>query len=241
MPKGNRGGQGYQTAAQSVPNYNTQTTQVGSFGRAYSPMTNGQLNQAYQQSRFAINNADINVKYAVLQYIRQDIDASGHSPSQNLNHKLETGGTLTQNEERMMRNLDKGMTPLGQDTVLYRADHATGIMNKLGITGWEKMTQSQLTAAVVGKTFTENKFLSTSTSTQGNPFITGAQSGGRSAMLTIKTPAKTQAIIGNPKQNEAVLARGQQVKILSARFTGQTAYPRGGGAYPVIAFDVELL
>lgn len=237
MPKSSRGGQG-NNASQG---FNTQSGQIGANGATYSPMTPQQLNNAYNAFQAKISNADINVKYAVLQYIRQDTDGNSKSPSQNMNHKLETGQKLTQNEAKMVKNLDKGMTPIGQDTVLYRADHAQDIMNKLGIKGWEKMSNAQLQAAVVGKVVTESKYLSTSTDTQSNPFITGAQAGGRSAMITFKTPGTTKAILGNPKQKEAVIARGSQWKITGVRFTGKMVYPKAGGAYPQIAFDAEFI
>lgn len=240
MIKKRRGGQAKKKSI-AAGTFNTATVQTGYTGTAYAPLVGGQANAAYQKSKFAIDNADINVKYGILQYIRQDTDVSGHSPSQNMNHKLETGGQLTVNEKRMIKNLDRGMTPIGTNTVLYRADHAQDIMSKIGVKGWENMTQAQLTQAVVGKVVTENKYLSTSINTTSNPFISGAQSGGRSAMITFKTPGTIKAVIGNPKQGESIVQRGTQWRINGARFTGRIVYPRQGGSYPEIAFDAEFI
>lgn len=205
-----------------------------------------QIHEEQQQSVQALAKRDIMAVYAMKQYIRSDVQSNGKSRSQNLNQKLETGGKLDPTEKTMVKGLDRAMTPLGQDVMLYRADHAitpqgSGLMQRLGVPNYQSMNTAQLQKALVGRKWTEKKYLSTSESKSANPFIGGAQSGGRSLMWNIKANGSTKAVRGDVKQTEQILARGGNYKITGVRFTGKTAYPASGGSYKQIEIDVEII
>ena len=146
----------------------------------------------------------------------------------------------------MVKYMDGAMHPLKQDTLLVRGDHAihpsgSGLMQRLGVGNYQNMTQAQLSAALVGKTWTEHKYLSTSYDVTKNVFLNGNQSGGRSLVWNIKAKSGTNYVQVRADQAEYVLARGGQYKITGARFTGATVHPRSGGSLKQIVIDVEVL
>lgn len=238
MPKSSRGGKsgGYTTVAK----LSTSGTPK------FKPLTAAQVDEIAEEQNEFLSEQDINVRYAIKQYIRADQQANGYSRAQNLNNKLETGGKLDQTEKKMVTYMDRAMHPIGQDTMLVRADHATtasgsGLLDKLGVKGYQHMTHSQLQQSLVGRTWHENKYLSTSYNVANNPFISGSQAGGRSVIMNIKAGASTRMVVGDTRQSEYILARGGNYKITGARFTGRTVYPRAGGSLPQIAIDVEII
>ena len=223
-----------------------QKQQQQSQQQGFTPLTQAQVQQNQQAQTAFLDASDINVRYAIKQYGRADAQANGFSRAQNLNNKLETGGKLDQTEKKMVKYMDMAMQPLKSDTMLIRGDHAihpsgSGLMQRLGVANYQNMTPSQLSAALVGKTFTEQKYLSTSYDVTKNVFLSGNQSGGRSLVWNIKAKAGTKFVQARTDQAEYVLARGGQYKITGARFTGGTAYPRQGGPLKQIVIDVEVL
>lgn len=235
-----------QAQAQARAAQTIQQSQQNIQQQGFTPLTQAQVQQNQQAQTAFLDASDINVRYAIKQYGRADQQANGFSRSQNLNNKLETGGTLDQTEKKMVKYMDMAMQPLKSDTMLIRGDHAihpsgSGLMQRLGVANYQSMTPAQLSAALVGKTFTENKYLSTSYDVTKNVFLSGNQSGGRSLVWNIKAKAGTKFVQARTDQAEYVLARGGQYKITGARFTGGTAYPRQGGALKQIVIDVEVL
>lgn len=223
-----------------------QQQQRQSQAQGFNPLTQSQVQQNLQAQTDFLDTSNVNVRYAVTQYGRADAQANGFSRSQNLNNKLQFGGTLDQTEKKMVKYMDMAMQPLKSDTLLVRGDHAihpsgSGLMQRLGVANYQNMTQAQLNAALTGKVFTENKYLSTSYDVTKNVFLSGNQSGGRSLVWNIKAKAGTKFLQVRQDQAEYVLARGGQYKITGARFTGGTAYPRQGGPLKQIVIDVEVL
>ena len=256
MPKSNRGGKGGSvTAPRPIPAPTPTPAPTpappirvtgGGGGGGFAPLTQKQVVQVQQAQQEYLDAQDVRVRYAVKQYIRADTQANGKSRSQNMNNKLETDGQLDPTERMMVKNLDKAMSPIGKNTMLVRADHAitgtgSGLMEKLNLTNYQSLSPSQLNAALVGKTWTEKKYLSTSYNVKNNPFINGAQSGGRAVIMNIKAPANTKMVVGDRSQAEYILARGGNYKITGARFTGKTANPAAGGSYRQIEIDVEII
>lgn len=184
---------------------------------------------------------DINTRIAINQYIREDVQANGYTMSQNLNHALENGHTLNANETYVAQRLDAAMHDLGKDAILYRAAHKD-FLEALGVHNYEGMTPQQLDAAVRGATYRERKYVSTAFDSSKNPFISGAQSGGREVYIHIKAPADTQCVLGNRKQSEVILSRhGTIFRATGAHFDGTYAYPRNGGRLPRVVIDVEIV
>lgn len=266
MPKTSRGGKAGATTATPQPVYTNpgtpitfttrstpltaqQRRQVQANALNFQPATQKQAQQIHQaqaQQMQAATQHDINAKYAIAQYIRSDTQGNGKSRAQNLNQKLMIGAKLDPTERGMVRGLDKAMTPIGQDIKLYRADHAitpqgSGLMQRLGLPNYQNMSQAQLQKALIGRTFTEGKYLSTSEVKSASPFISGPQSGGRSLMWNINAPGTTKAIRGDTKQTEQILARGGNYRITGVRFTGLTAHPASGGSYKQIEIDVDII
>lgn len=264
MAKGSRGGKaGSATAQTAIQQNNQQQSSVLTARRqqrmqalkngtatavpqAFRPLTQTQTQQMAAQQDLMLAQSDINVRYAIKQYIRRGQMANGFSRSQNLNNKLQSGAKLDQTEQKMVKYMDAGMQQLKQNTLYSRADHAltssgTGLMQRLGVANYQNMTNAQLSAALTGKTFTENKYVSVSTDVSKNVFISGNQSGGRSVMMTIKAPSGTKYIVGDTSQAEHVLGRGQNYRITGARFTGKTAYPQKGSPLKQIALEVEII
>lgn len=190
---------------------------------------------AQSQSRY-----DINVRLAINQYIREDIQANGYTLSQNMNHKLEIGQTLDATETYVAQRLDSAMHDLGKNSMLYRAAHKD-FLEALGVNNYQNMTPAQLNAAVQGATYRERKYVSTAFDKSKNPFIGGYASGGREVYINIKAPGNSQVVLGNAKQAEVILARGTTFRATGAHFDGTYATPRVGGRLPRVVIDVEIV
>lgn len=183
---------------------------------------------------------DINTRLAINQYIREDVQANGYTMSQNLNHALENGTPLNANENYVYQRLLSAMHDLGKDTVLVRAAHKD-FLEALGVKNYQRMTDAQLNAAITGAEYQEKKFVSAAFDPKKNPFISGAQSGGREVYINIKAPSTTKCVLGNAKQSEAILSPGTKFRATGAHFDGTYAYPRLGGQLPRVVVDVEII
>lgn len=204
--------------------------------RVYTLLTQQDADDMVQaQSRY-----DINTRIAINQYIRADAQANGYSMSQNLNHALENGMALNANEQYVAQKLDAAMHPIGKDTLLVRAAHKD-FLEALGVQNYQNMTQAQLDAAVKGVKYQEKKFVSAAYDVSKNPFISGAQSGGREVYINIKAPSDTKVVLGNQAQAEMILSRGTIFKATGAHFDGTYANPRIGGRLPRVVVDVEVV
>ena len=89
-----------------------------------------------------------------------------YSMSQNMNHAMATGQKLTANQQFVHDNLMGAMHNIGYNVNLTRYDHADVLDSMLaarGVHGTASgMTAAQLKTALVGHTYGENRFLSTS-------------------------------------------------------------------------------
>jgi len=231
---GGRGSSSGITAAQQA--VQQPASPVAPVPRNYVQLTQKDVSDMAQaQSRY-----DINTRIAINQYIREDQTANGFSVSQNLNHALENGQPLNANEQYIAQRLDAAMHPIGKDTVLIRAAHKD-FLEALGVKNYQNMTDAQLNAAVQGVKYQEKKFVSAAYDAKKNPFISGAQSGGREVYINIKTPSGTKCVLGNQKQAEVILGRGVIFKATGAHFDGTYANPRLGGRLPRVVVDVEIV
>lgn len=189
------------------------------------------------QDAYLEDNPDADIARSL--YISAKTDSAGYSMSQNLNYKLEHGGALNGNESFIYQNLRGAMQPLGVDATLNRGAHAD-VVQALGLHHWSGMTDAQLDAAVKGKSWVSNSFSSTSYDLSKNPFLSGAQSGGREVVLNLHVSKQTRVMLGAKKQTEVVLDVGTHFQVTGAKFTGVTATPRTGVPTKQIALDVDV-
>lgn len=193
----------------------------------------------------AVNAAyDQNMRAAQRNYIDPNSQANGYSFSQNLNHDLVQNGAagLTGQELQVYNTMMQNMAPIGTNLILNRATH-DGIINKiLGMKSYQTLSDTQLNAALTGKEYTDDKFVSTAFDQARNPFTNGGPvSGGREVYMNISAPSWTPAVVGDKHEAELVLKPGLKYRITGAHYNGQIAYPQKKGAMKRIVVDVEII
>lgn len=177
---------------------------------------------------------------AIKQYISAKATSNGYSMSQNLNYALDNGLPLNANEQYMDQQLSSAMHAIGTDINLSRAAHSD-ILTQLGAGNYQNMTGAQLSQALTGAAFKTKSYSSTSYDVSKNPFISGAQAGGREVIMNIKAAGTTRGIFCNKAQAEVVLDKGTTFKITGARFTGKTVYPRTSmTGMKQVELDIEI-
>lgn len=171
-----------------------------------------------------------------------------YSPSQQLNHAMKTGQKLTPAQQQMRKDLEGGMHNLGYNLTLTRYARNDYMANLSGVAGvsldrFYNMKESSLQKALVGKSFSERGFISTSY----NDFAK-APNGGRPftdkvVRINYKAPAKTQALMprigAGGDLGEIILAPDQNYKITGVRFTGKRGRS-GASYYKQIELDIEI-
>ena len=205
---------------------------------------------------------DANTTAAVKQYISNtNFDGQGHSLSQTMNYLLDEGVDLQnttvaainskyglnlgQRELASMQYTDAYMAvathTIGKDVILQRGAHDDVLVNAFGISDYTKMSQQQLQQSLVGQTFKTTSYMSSSYDISKNPFLGSGSgvSGGREVVYNIKAGANTKMLFGAKKQTEVIIDKGTDFKITGVRYTGNTAFPRGGNAKPQIVIDIE--
>lgn len=185
---------------------------------------------------FQQQNLSIDSQVAVINYLSdQPEPGSRYSMAQNMNAAMANGQRLTANQQFTHDNMMAAMHNLGYNLNLTRYDHAPTLNNLLaqyGVRGanYEHMTAAQLKSALVGRTYSENKFLSTSyndfrNAPPGNPFTD------RAVKFVYRAKASVQAMMpGNGpggRLGEIVLAPNTPMKIVDVDFTGQSARHKG--------------
>lgn len=119
--------------------------------------------QYYQQQQFSIDT-----EMAIMDYVSdQPTPGSLYSPSQQLNHAMKTGMALTANQQFMVDAMMDGMHNLGYNVNLTRYARVGFVQDLSKIAGinlsnFSNMNIQQIQSALVGKTFTEDGFISTS-------------------------------------------------------------------------------
>ena len=206
---------------------------------------------------------DANTTAAVKMYISNtDFDGDEHSLSQTMNYLLEQGVDLTDPNainaavgrykagglsardissiQYTNSYMSRAVHDLGKDTKLIRGAHED-ILQSLGVSNYSRMSESQLQAALIGKTFQNKAYMSTSYDAKKNPFLSSSSgvSGGREVVLNINAGSKTKCLFGAKAQAEIVLNKGTNFKITGVSYTGATAAPRGRSMKPQVQIDIE--
>lgn len=232
---------------------------IGNIPTNATPMTDADADKLRQLESSAY---DANTTAAVKMYISNtDFDRQGHSLSQTMNF-LEDNGVdlyntdvntinkqfglrLTQQHLASMQYtstvMENAAHPLGRDTTLQRGAHDDLLKNVFGISNYDSMSEQQLQKKLVGQGFRNTSHMSTSYDVNKNPFLGSSSgvSGGREVVYNIKAGANTKVLFGAKKQSEIVVSKGTNFRITGVRYTGKTAYPRGGGARKQLEIDIE--
>ena len=121
----------------------------------------------FQKQQFGIDSEVARQNYLVASPEPTMYGGDGvHSPSQNMNWEMMNGLPMSPTHQATRDGLMDAMHNLGYNLNLQRYDHGSFVdrlLQHYGINGrTTNMTEAQLQRALVGKTFTENKFLSTS-------------------------------------------------------------------------------
>lgn len=216
----------------------------------FKPTDDSDYHDLYNGRQYYLNQTfGIDTQYALQDYLSdQSTPNSIYSPSQELNNAMEKGLKLTANQQFMVDSLNEGMHNLGYNlnlTHYARVGMIDAIGKATGInitsSNYENMTQSQLNS-LVGKSFSIDRFVSTSYNNFKNAPNGGAPFTDKAVQITIKAPAKTQALMpGNGpggKLGEIILAPKQNYRIVSVKMPG--GYGRSGGSsYKKINITVE--
>lgn len=166
---------------------------------------------------------------------------SMYSISQNLNYNLKHGYPLTGNQQYMSDSLSDNMHNLGYNLTLTRYDHM-GFAEALGVKNYYNYTEQQLKNMLVGTTYTEKGFVSTSydnfrNAPSSNPFTD------REVVIEYRAPASTRAFMpGNGeggKLGEIVLDKNQNYKVVDVQYTGKQGRNKAS-YYKQVKFVVEV-
>ena len=183
---------------------------------------------------------DPDVTDAIKLYISDsNPNGDGYSHSQNLNYKLDNGMPLNPTEKFIDDNIQAGMHSIGKDSELVRYCH-DDILKSAGISDYTKMSDSQLQAALVGKTFKTTSYMSTSYDGNKNPFNPSAMAGGgREVVMKINAGKDTKMVFGAKSQAEIVINKGTNFKITGIKYDGSYATPRNSGRKPRVELVIE--
>lgn len=213
---------------------------------------NSPYHQLYNgQQYFASQNLTADQINATIQYLQANPEpGSLYSMSQNLNMALmtaaENGVTpkLNANQAYTYRHLMGAMHNIGYNVNLMRYDHPA-IVNKLlsqvGVKNadFTKLTPSQLSKALVGHTYGEEKFLSTSYNGFKNaPLASQKTFVNRAVRIEYKAKASTQAMMpGNGpggRLGEIILAPSggrKNMKIVGVKYDTNVKVRQQGTNY----------
>lgn len=195
---------------------------------------------------FQSQNLTIDQQIATMNYLEPNPErGSLYSMSQNMNYALASGQKLTANQQYVYNNLQGAMHNLGENLNLTRYDHAGGIDKLLGGRDYSQFTEKQLQQLLVGKTYKENKLVSTSTNDFKNAGASSQTFTSRPIKYTYRTNANVQAYMpGNGPAGalgEMVLAPSgskDNYKIVGVKFTGQKARRKGTQSYTLPQLEV---
>ena len=183
---------------------------------------------------------DPDVTDAIKLYISDsNPNGDGYSHSQNLNYKLDNGMPLNATEKFIDDNIQAGMHSIGKDSTLVRYCH-DDILQAAGISDYTKMSDTQLQAALVGRTFKTTSYMSTSYDASKSPFAPNAPAGGgREVVMKINAGKDTKMVFGAKKQAEIVLNKGTNFKITGIKYDGTYATPRNSGRKARVVLEIE--
>lgn len=208
--------------------------------------------QYYQQQKMTATQ-----QKAAANYLESHAEpGSLYSHSQNMNYMMVQGKSLTGKYKQTHDGLMSAMHNIGYNVTLTRYDHdgmINGLLKAVGAgTNYEKMSAASIQKALVGRTVSENKFLSTSYNNFRNaPQSTKQIFDSRAVKINYKVKASTQAMMPGKGSGgdfgEIILAptngtANRGGKITDVRLTGQMVRRKGTQKYnqPRIEIDIEI-
>lgn len=204
---------------------------------------------------FQNQNLSIDQQLAVISYLSDRPEPNSlYSPSQNLNWAMANGMALNANQQFMRQNMMNAMHNLGYNLNLTRYDHpqfVDGLLKQAGVGGnYLNMSVGQLKKSLVGLTYGEERFLSTSYNDFKNaPTSSLSVFTDRAVKITYRAAANVQAMMpGNGPGGalgEIVMAPSggaKNMKIVDVRSTGKSARQQGSRmkSIPQIEIVVEV-
>lgn len=208
--------------------------------------------QYYQQQQL-----DATQQKAAANYLESQAEpGSLYSHSQNLNYLMATGQPLTGKYKQTHDGVMSAMHNIGYNVTLTRYDHpdmVNGLLRAVGAgTDYARMSPAAIRKALVGRSVSETKFLSTSyNGFQNAPQNTKQIFASRAVKINYKARASTQAMMPGKGPGgdfgEIILAptngKANRVgKITDVRITGQMVRRKGTQTYnqPRIEIDIEI-
>lgn len=227
---------------QIAPQQVQPTTQMAQQVNAatFSDTDNAPFHDLYGGRQYFQSQAfDIDAQMALISMLDPTPEpGSMYSPSQNLNTALANGTPLTAQQQFMKDVLNDNMHNLGYNLNLQRYDHETfinGLLRQAGIrSDYSNMSEAQLQKALVGKSYVEDRFLSTSYNNFKNA-PNASQFTSRAVRIEYRAKAATQALMpGNGpggQLGEILLKPGQSYRIADVKYNGNTARRKGTQSY----------
>lgn len=212
----------------------------------YHQLYNG---KGYYQQQQLNDPSKAGLNQAIDTYIEAyPTPGSLYSPSQQLNHAMKTNQPLTKQQQQMRAELEGGMHNLGYNLTLTRYARNDYMENLSSIAGvkldrFYNMKESDLQTALVGKSFSEAGFISTSYNNFAKAPNGGRPFTDKTVKINYKAPAKTQALMprigAGGDLGEIILAPDQNYRIVGVRFTGKKGRSQAS-YYNQIELDVEI-
>lgn len=207
------------TAQQAQQANNSQFSDTDSQG--YHDLYNGR--GYFQRQQFGIDSELARQNYLASNPEGVQYGGDGiHSLSQNMNWELMNDLPLTPTHQATADGLDDAMHNLGYNLNLQRYDHGSFVdrlLSQFGFRGMRttNMTEAQLQRALVGKTFSENKFLSTSYNNFKNA-VDPSTFTTREVKIEYRAKASSQAFMPGDgpggRLGEMILGRKQTQKVV---------------------------
>ena len=192
MAKGNSGGRrgGSTQPAATIPA--ASSTVVRNVPTAAQPLTDQDAAQLRQQQD---SMYDASTTAAVKMYISNtNFDGQGHSLSQAMNYALDNGVNFDTMDASQINSMlgtrfdandvasmqytnaymETAVHPIGRDIMLQRGAHDDMLRNMYGIKDYSRMSEAQLQSQLVGQTFKNTSYMSTSYDVNKNPFLSSS-------------------------------------------------------------------
>lgn len=227
---------------QIAPQQVQPTTQMAQQVNAatFSDTDNAPFHDLYNGRQYFMSQAfDIDAQMALISILdNQPEPGSMYSPSQNLNTALATGQRLTAQQQFVHDVLNDNMHNLGYNINLQRYDHETfinGLLRQAGVhSDYSRMSEAQLKKALVGKSYVENRFLSTSYNNFKNAPNAQAFTS-RAVRIEYKAKASAQGLMPGDgpggRLGEILLKPGQSYRVVDVKYNGNTARQKGTQNY----------
>ena len=210
---------------------------------APAPVTYGRMpmSEAAYMAQQTFNAA---TQAAIQTYlIAHPVNHPTYVPSQLLNNALRKGLSLTAAQKQMMAGLDAGMHDLGYNANMTRYDRIGYMERLLGGRNYWQMTEQQLKNALIGKTYTDDAYVSAS----HNRFINApAGNNFQDKAVEIRIHAKSTTKVLMPGVGpggdfgEMILGRGQNYKIVDVKMPRGLTGRSGGSYYQKVVVTVEV-